>query len=173
MDSKAPQTPTIHDAETIPSASTTQFEAYAPVDPPSLWKVFKSQVGTKEGWWGDFDWKSMCLPSIFMKEKTKTPFWGLNSRLPLGLALVMGFQHSLAMVWFFFLCLKTKPKLSFFFFRLTGERCGYTYFDHDRLWPYLLELGDGRPAISFISCTNHFCIIVFDSNHSFQTFWLE
>jgi NCS2 family nucleobase:cation symporter-2 len=98
MDSKTPTT--IHDAETIPSASSTnqQFDAYAPVDPPNLWKVFKSQVGTKEGWWGDFDWKTMCLPSIFIKEKTKTPFWGLNSRLPLGLALVMGFQHSLAMV---------------------------------------------------------------------------
>ncbi|GAN08690.1 purine permease [Mucor ambiguus] len=99
MDSKsAPGSPTIHDAETIPSSSQTQFEAYAPVEQPNLWKVFKSQVATKEGWWGDFDWKVMCLPSIFIKEKKATPFWGLNSRLPLGLALVMGFQHSLAMV---------------------------------------------------------------------------
>ena len=99
MDNKsAPGSPTIHDAETIPSGSQTQFEAYAPVEQPNLWKVFKSQVGTKEGWWGDFDWKVMCLPSFFLKEKKSTPFWGLNSRLPLGLALVMGFQHSLAMV---------------------------------------------------------------------------
>jgi NCS2 family nucleobase:cation symporter-2 len=121
MDSKSPHSPTIHDAETIPSASTTQFDAYAPVEPPNLWKVFKSQVGTKEGWWGEFDWKTMCLPSIFMKEKTNTPFWGLNSRLPLGLALVMGFQHSLAMVnakkkkIFFY-------KLNFNFFFLIFDR---------------------------------------------------
>ncbi|KAI8084293.1 permease family-domain-containing protein [Gilbertella persicaria] len=84
--------------ETIPPSSQTQFEAYAPVQQPNLWKTFKSQVGTKEGWWGDFDWISMCVPSIFLKEKRGTPFWGLNSRLPIGLALVMGFQHSLAMV---------------------------------------------------------------------------
>ncbi|KAI9480939.1 MAG: permease family-domain-containing protein [Benjaminiella poitrasii] len=97
MDSKT-AAPSINDAETIPSTSQTQFEAYAPAEPPSLWKVFKSQVGSKEGWWGDFDWKTMCLPSILHKQKTKTPFWGLNSRLPLGLAFIMGFQHSLAMV---------------------------------------------------------------------------
>ncbi|KAI7906531.1 permease family-domain-containing protein [Cokeromyces recurvatus] len=97
MDSKIEQS-SIQDAETIPSTSQTQFEAYAPVDPPNLWKQFKSQVATKEGWWGDFDWKSMCLPTILQKQKTKAPFWGLNSRLPLGLALIMGFQHSLAMV---------------------------------------------------------------------------
>ncbi|KAI8149983.1 permease family-domain-containing protein [Fennellomyces sp. T-0311] len=41
----------------------------------------------------------MCLPSVFVKkEERHTPFWGLNSRLPLGLAAVMGFQHALAMV---------------------------------------------------------------------------
>lgn len=106
MDSKS--SPTFHDAEVItpsPSVSTTKqaqrFDAYAPADPPSLWKTFKSQVGTKEGWWGEYDWKTMCMPTIFAKkDKRNAPFWGLNSRLPLGLALVMGFQHSLAMVKF-------------------------------------------------------------------------
>lgn len=98
MDSKsAPGSPAF-DAETIPSSSQTQFEAYAPAEPPNLWKVFKQQVTTKEGWWGEYDWKTMCFPTIFLKDKTKAPFWGLNSKLPLGLAIVMGFQHSLAMV---------------------------------------------------------------------------
>ncbi|KAG2213024.1 permease family-domain-containing protein [Mucor mucedo] len=97
MDTKV-ENPTIHDAESIPSQAQNQFEAYAPADVPNLWKVFKSQVGTKEGWWGEFDWNTMCMPSVFVKDKKHTPFWGLNSRLPLGLALVMGFQHSLAMV---------------------------------------------------------------------------
>lgn len=99
MDTKV-ENPTIHDAESIPSQAQNQFEAYAPADVPNLWKVFKSQVGTKEGWWGEFDWNTMCMPSVFVKDKKHTPFWGLNSRLPLGLALVMGFQHSLAMVIF-------------------------------------------------------------------------
>ncbi|KAI9260795.1 permease family-domain-containing protein [Sporodiniella umbellata] len=82
------------------TASTvqTQFEAYPPEDKPNLWKVFKSQVVSREGWWGGFDWKNMCMPSILQKEKRNAPFWGLNSRLPLGLAIIMGFQHSLAMV---------------------------------------------------------------------------
>ncbi|KAI9313156.1 permease family-domain-containing protein [Dichotomocladium elegans] len=65
----------------------------------SLWSIVRSQVTTKEGWWGDFDWAPMCLPWMFVKkEQRHTPFWGLNSRLPLGLAAIMGFQHSLAMV---------------------------------------------------------------------------
>ncbi|KAI8379144.1 permease family-domain-containing protein [Radiomyces spectabilis] len=86
--------PSISDRETI----RTEFQAYKPAEPPSLWTLVKEQATTREGWWGDFDWKAMCVPSIFVKEKKRTPFWGLNSRLPLGLAIVMGFQHSLAMV---------------------------------------------------------------------------
>ncbi|KAI7859300.1 permease family-domain-containing protein [Circinella umbellata] len=80
-------------------SSKTEFEAYQPAPEPKLWEVFKSQVTTKEGWWGDFDWFPMCMPSMFVKkEKRHTPFWGLNSRLPLGLAAIMGFQHALAMI---------------------------------------------------------------------------
>ncbi|KAI8980999.1 permease family-domain-containing protein [Pilobolus umbonatus] len=84
--------------ETLPHPSQPQFDAYTPAETPSIWTTFKSQVGTKEGWWGHYSWAEMCLPSIFLKGKTKTPFWGINSQLPLGLAIVMGFQHSLAMV---------------------------------------------------------------------------
>ncbi|KAG0747877.1 hypothetical protein G6F16_001640 [Rhizopus arrhizus] len=84
--------------ESIASTTQTQFEAYPPAEAPNLWQLFKSQVGSKEGWWGSFDWKNMCMPSILQKEKKNAPFWGLNSRLPLGLAIIMGFQHSLAMV---------------------------------------------------------------------------
>ncbi|KAI9499003.1 permease family-domain-containing protein [Zychaea mexicana] len=81
------------------SSSRTEFEAYKPKPEPDLWTLFKSQVTTKEGWWGDFEWFNMCMPTMFVKkEKRHTPFWGLNSRLPLGLAAVMGFQHALAMV---------------------------------------------------------------------------
>ncbi|KAL0083605.1 permease family-domain-containing protein [Phycomyces blakesleeanus] len=94
MDQKASSS--FPDSETIPSG--TQFEAYAPPNPPNLFTIVRGQVLTKEGWWGDFDWKNMCMPSFLVKGKTNAPFWGLNSRLPLGLAAIMGFQHSLAMV---------------------------------------------------------------------------
>jgi NCS2 family nucleobase:cation symporter-2 len=116
MDSKGGSpSPTIK--ESIPSSSQTQFDAYAPANPPNLWKVFQSQVTTKEGWWGEFDWKSMCLPTIFNKEKKNAPFWGLNSRLPLGLAIIMGFQHSLAMVRLY------KKKIFFFFYTFISYVC--------------------------------------------------
>ncbi|KAF7729357.1 hypothetical protein EC973_004613 [Apophysomyces ossiformis] len=93
MESKG-QTPSIPDAESIPSRP--EFEAYKPTPPPNLWTVVKEQVKTKEGWWGEFDWKTMCLPAFLVKEKKHVPFWGLNSRLPLVLAIILGFQHSLA-----------------------------------------------------------------------------
>ncbi|CDH51764.1 purine permease [Lichtheimia corymbifera JMRC:FSU:9682] len=99
MDSKDRHEDKVLDESIGESYPRNEFEAYQSPEPPNLWKVFKSQVTTREGWWGDFDWMSMCLPSVFVKkEKRHTPFWGLNSRLPLGLAAVMGFQHSLAMV---------------------------------------------------------------------------
>lgn len=99
MDSKDRHEDKVLDESIGETYPRNEFEAYQSPEPPNLWKVFKSQVTTREGWWGDFDWMSMCLPSVFVKkEKRHTPFWGLNSRLPLGLAAVMGFQHSLAMV---------------------------------------------------------------------------
>lgn len=99
MDSKDRHEDKVLDESIGESYPRNEFEAYQSPKTPNLWKVFKSQVTTREGWWGDFDWMSMCMPSVFVKkEKRHTPFWGLNSRLPLGLAAVMGFQHSLAMV---------------------------------------------------------------------------
>ncbi|KAI8333638.1 permease family-domain-containing protein [Chlamydoabsidia padenii] len=101
MDSKAPPSPsaTLHIAEDTESIQTKrQFTAYEPVPEPALWRVIKDQVKTKEGWWGDLGWGSMCLPAFLIKDKKPAAFWGLNSRLPLGLAVILGFQHSLAMI---------------------------------------------------------------------------
>ncbi|ORX49504.1 Xanthine/uracil permease [Hesseltinella vesiculosa] len=89
-------TPTSTLAAEDASASTKrEFTAYEPVPEPALWRVVAGQVTTKEGWFGTMDWAGLCLPSIFIKDKSKkdAPFWGLNSRLPLTLAIVLGFQH--------------------------------------------------------------------------------
>lgn len=86
MDSKEP-------IDTLPetASSRTEFEAYKPAPEPKLWKLIGEQVTTREGWFGNFDWKAMCMPTVFVKkEKRQTPFWGLNSKLPLSLAAVMG-----------------------------------------------------------------------------------
>ncbi|KAL7010299.1 hypothetical protein EMMF5_000320 [Cystobasidiomycetes sp. EMM_F5] len=65
----------------------------------------KKKLTTKHGWVGSFDFANLCLPTLNPWSKTpkarlrrRTPFYGLNDELPLVLALVCGFQHSLAML---------------------------------------------------------------------------
>ncbi|KAI9303743.1 permease family-domain-containing protein [Cunninghamella echinulata] len=87
---------TYEESESVKS-SQKQFSAYESVEKP-LWQVVREQVKTKEGWWGSLGWAQLCLPTLFLKDKKVATFWGLNSRLPLGLAVILGFQHSLAMI---------------------------------------------------------------------------
>ncbi|KAH7324349.1 purine permease [Stachybotrys elegans] len=55
---------------------------------------------TREGLVGDYDYAFLFMPNLpFMKRDLRPqPFFGLNDRLPLLLALLLGFQHSLAML---------------------------------------------------------------------------
>jgi len=70
---------------------------------PSL-ASFKKKISTREGWVGEFDWGFLCTPTLNPWSKTsprsrrEVPFYGLNDKLPILLALVCGFQHSLAML---------------------------------------------------------------------------
>jgi uric acid-xanthine permease len=60
----------------------------------------RRKVGTKYGWFGDYDYAWLCTPSLpFMHHKrTSPPFYSLDSDLPLFVAIACGFQHSLAML---------------------------------------------------------------------------
>lgn len=60
----------------------------------------KHAVSTKDGWLGDYDYGFLCMPRIpFLTKRTNTPpFFGLNTNLPILLAIFLGFQHCLAMV---------------------------------------------------------------------------
>jgi hypothetical protein len=60
----------------------------------------KHSVTTKDGWLGDYDYGFLCMPRIpFLTKRTNTPpFFGLNTNLPILLAIFLGFQHCLAMV---------------------------------------------------------------------------
>ena len=64
----------------------------------------KKKISTREGWVGEFDWGFLCTPTLNPWSKTsprsrrEVPFYGLNDKLPILLALVCGFQHSLAML---------------------------------------------------------------------------
>lgn len=55
---------------------------------------------TYDGLIGDYDYAFLFTPSLpFVKRvKRPQPFFGLNDHLPLLLALLLGFQHSLAML---------------------------------------------------------------------------
>ncbi|KAI5198192.1 hypothetical protein AUEXF2481DRAFT_34666 [Aureobasidium subglaciale EXF-2481] len=55
---------------------------------------------TKEGLVGDYDYGFLFKPQLpFMKRARRAgPFFGLNDKMPVFLALLLGFQHALAML---------------------------------------------------------------------------
>ncbi|KAI1174830.1 purine permease [Nemania sp. FL0916] len=55
---------------------------------------------TRDGLLGDYDYAFLFRPDIpFMrKHRRASPFFGLNDKLPVFLALLLGFQHALAMI---------------------------------------------------------------------------
>ncbi|KAK4231929.1 putative uric acid-xanthine permease [Podospora fimiseda] len=55
---------------------------------------------TREGLIGNYDYAFLFRPNLpFMKKSDKAPpFFGLNDKMPVILALILGFQHSLAML---------------------------------------------------------------------------
>jgi hypothetical protein len=61
---------------------------------------FKKAFFTRDGLIGDYDYGFLFRPNLpFMKKPTQaSPFFGLNDRMPVFLALLLGFQHALAML---------------------------------------------------------------------------
>lgn len=61
---------------------------------------FRRALTTKEGLIGTYDYGFLFKPNLpFMKHSRKVaPFFGLNDRMPVLLALLLGFQHALAML---------------------------------------------------------------------------
>jgi xanthine/uracil permease len=55
---------------------------------------------TKDGLVGTYDYAYLFKPNIpfIKKERRAAPFFGLNARMPVLLAMLLGFQHSLAML---------------------------------------------------------------------------
>eukprot|EP00961_Rhodomonas_salina_P293257 3933602-Rhodomonas_salina.1 len=46
-----------------------------------------------------FDWKWMCMPRLpWAPPSDPPPFYRLNQKIPLLVAMIMGFQHALAMI---------------------------------------------------------------------------
>jgi hypothetical protein len=62
--------------------------------------VLKKTFLTRDGLLGDYDYAFLFRPNIpfLRKQRQASPFFGLNDRLPVFLALLLGFQHALAML---------------------------------------------------------------------------
>ncbi|KAK9448348.1 permease family-domain-containing protein [Limtongia smithiae] len=67
---------------------------------PTLAARLRHRLLTRDGWLGDYDYAYLFTPKIpFIKRDQKSgPFFGLNDKMPTVLAIVLGFQHSLAML---------------------------------------------------------------------------
>ncbi|BFZ59123.1 hypothetical protein YB2330_000125 [Saitoella coloradoensis] len=66
----------------------------------SRWQKIKHTFTTREGWLGDYDYGFLMKPQLpFMKRDRRiAPFYGINQSMPIVLALLLGFQHALAML---------------------------------------------------------------------------
>jgi uric acid-xanthine permease len=63
-------------------------------------KAFRKQFFTRDGLIGDYDYVYLFKPNLpFMGNKNVTPpFFGLDDKMPLLLAMILGLQHTLAML---------------------------------------------------------------------------
>ncbi|KKK15674.1 hypothetical protein P175DRAFT_0521403 [Aspergillus ochraceoroseus IBT 24754] len=61
---------------------------------------FVKKLTTKDGLIGDYDYRFLFRPELpFMKRDTRpAPFFGLNEKIPVLLAFILGLQHALAML---------------------------------------------------------------------------
>lgn len=64
------------------------------------WRGIVKTFTTREGLIGDYDYAHLFTPRIpFTKRSQKSaPFFGVDDRVPVMLALLLGLQHSLAML---------------------------------------------------------------------------
>lgn len=72
---------------------TSQPDSQPPMEKDAFYKRALKKVSTKEGWFGDYDYKYMCLPQFpYGKHAVKKnpPFYSLHADLPLLLAIVCG-----------------------------------------------------------------------------------
>jgi uric acid-xanthine permease len=81
--------------------------APAPAFPPGTSGVkarfqrIVNKVTTRHGWLGDYDFGWLCTPTLPYggpSRKKLPPFYALDADIPMLLAIVCGFQHSLAML---------------------------------------------------------------------------
>jgi uric acid-xanthine permease len=62
--------------------------------------VVRKTFFTKDGLIGEYDYAFLFRPNIPFLKRTRraAPFFGLNDKMPVLLAMLLGFQHALAML---------------------------------------------------------------------------
>lgn len=63
-------------------------------------RALRTAFTTRDGLIGDYDYGFLFKPNLpFMKRNRRpSPFFGLNEKMPVFLAMLLGFQHALAML---------------------------------------------------------------------------
>lgn len=94
---------TTEQPEKLPPPSPTSVHARPSLSVGGRIKHFRSKVTTRHGWFGDYDYAWLCMPTVPWRRKGKQskiapPFYALDSDLPLILAAASGLQHALAML---------------------------------------------------------------------------
>jgi len=82
----------------VSSVTKEQPSPAANPNPRSILSVARQKVTTKHGWFGDYDYRWLCLPSLPTARRKQPPFYGIDDELPLVLAMTSGLQHALAML---------------------------------------------------------------------------
>ncbi|KAG2115491.1 xanthine uracil permease [Suillus clintonianus] len=82
----------------VSSVTKEQPSPAADPNPRSVFSIVRQKVTTKHGWFGDYDYGWLCLPSLPSAKQKQPPFYGLDDELPLLLAIASGLSHSLAML---------------------------------------------------------------------------
>jgi hypothetical protein len=90
----------IPEDETVPDAPVfaDSKEINILVDGDPKFEVEKP-AGDPEVDYSKFDWGWLCMPRLPWSKDTRLPaFYGIHDKIPIAVALVMGFQHALAMM---------------------------------------------------------------------------
>ena len=90
-----PKEPFANKARRFAKAFTTKYVSKEMIPLPRY--LF---TGGRDGLIGDYDYAFLFKPNLpFMtKSKRAAPFFGLNDKMPVFLALLLGFQHALSML---------------------------------------------------------------------------
>ncbi|KAK9473198.1 permease family-domain-containing protein [Dipodascopsis tothii] len=78
----------------------TAVDLAHPAQKQSLMVRFRKRFASKDGWFGDYDYAYLFMPRLpfLNRNKQSGPFFGLNDTMPIMLAIILGFQHSLSML---------------------------------------------------------------------------